>query len=187
MDEIILGKLNRIEAKLDAVIKALHEYDDDQLHCEYSGLPSVKAYDDEPQGGPCVNHDIMSWDVDGAERRMDIIGQNGNEGLHYADVDDNEFDDYGKRIIKEIVKGSSDSIGKSWMDEYYDDYIKLQASGMFFEFHPTWTGVWDKDKFAFTYEHKFSNKAKKAKDNNTQPKQKQYYKNKNSKRNENKK
>lgn len=36
------------------------------------------------------------WD----EERMDIIGQNGNEGLHYGttDEDENEFDDYGQRI-----------------------------------------------------------------------------------------
>ena len=35
-----------------------------------------------------------------AERRMDIIGQNGNEGLHYraTEEDEAEFDDYGKRI-----------------------------------------------------------------------------------------
>ena len=70
------AKILEITTKLDEVIKALHEYDDENnLHCEYSGLPSVKAYDNEK--------DILSWDVDGAERRMDIIGQNGNEGLHY--------------------------------------------------------------------------------------------------------
>jgi hypothetical protein len=36
-----------------------------------------------------------------AERRMDIIGQNGNEGLHYraTDEDEAEFDDYGARIV----------------------------------------------------------------------------------------
>ena len=68
MDEIILGKLNRIEAKLDEVIAALHEYDDENnLHCEYSGLPSVMAYDEAA-----------------ANKRMDIIGQNGNEGSHYV-------------------------------------------------------------------------------------------------------
>jgi hypothetical protein len=73
--EDIISKLERIETKLDEVIKALHEYDDENnLHCEYSGLPSVKAYDEK---------DIMIWDVDGAERRMDIIGQNGNTGEHY--------------------------------------------------------------------------------------------------------
>jgi hypothetical protein len=55
------AKILDINTKLDELIKALHEYDDDQLHCEYSGLPSVKAYDNEK--------DILSWDVDGAERR----------------------------------------------------------------------------------------------------------------------
>ena len=93
----INGILDRIDAKqkaindkLDEVIKALHEYDDDQIqHCEYSGLPSVKAYEEK---------DIMTWDVDGAERRMDIIGQNGNEGLHYDShyVTNEEADDDAK-------------------------------------------------------------------------------------------
>ena len=65
--EDIISKLERIETKLDEVIKALHEYDDDQIqHCEYSGLPSVKAYDEEA-----------------ANEQMDVIGQNGNTGEHY--------------------------------------------------------------------------------------------------------
>jgi len=69
------AKVLEITTKLDELIKALHEYDDENnLHCEYSGLPSVKAYDEK---------DIMIWDVDGVERRMDIIGQNGNTGEHY--------------------------------------------------------------------------------------------------------
>jgi hypothetical protein len=56
------AKILDINTKLDELIKALHEYDDENnLHCEYSGLPSVKAYDNEK--------DILSWDVDGAERR----------------------------------------------------------------------------------------------------------------------
>jgi hypothetical protein len=40
-----------------------------------------------------------------AERRMDIIGQNGNEGLHYraTDEDEAEFDDYGMRIPEDRV------------------------------------------------------------------------------------
>ena len=79
----IIEKLTRIETKLDELIAALHEYDDENIqHCEYSGLPSVKMYDEK---------DIMIWDVDGAERRMDIIGQNGNEGSHY--VTNEEADD----------------------------------------------------------------------------------------------
>jgi hypothetical protein len=34
-NEIIIGKLNRIEAKLDAVIKAMHDYDDDNIYKGY--------------------------------------------------------------------------------------------------------------------------------------------------------
>ena len=61
------AKVLEITTKLDELIAALHEYDDDQIqHCEYSGLPSVKAYDEE-----AVNE------------RMDVIGQNGNTGEHY--------------------------------------------------------------------------------------------------------
>ena len=36
---------------------------------------------------PCVGHDAASWDEEVAEQRMDIIGQNGNEGLHYEDYE----------------------------------------------------------------------------------------------------
>jgi hypothetical protein len=66
MNNNIIERLERIETKLDEVIAALHEYDDDQLHCEYSGLPSVMAYDETT-----------------ANERMDVIGQNGNTGEHY--------------------------------------------------------------------------------------------------------
>jgi hypothetical protein len=64
-NQIIIGKLNRIEAKLDAVIKALHEYDDDGY-----GESSFEAFMD---------------DEEAANKRMDIIGQNGNTGEHYND------------------------------------------------------------------------------------------------------
>ena len=47
---------------------------------------------------------------------------------------------------------------KDQMEEYYDDYIRLQTSGMFWEFHPTWTGVWEKDKYAFCHDRKFKKK-----------------------------
>ena len=72
-NQIILGKLNRIEAKLDEVIKALHEYDDESY-----GESSFEAF-------KLTNDYISSFNVDGAERRMDIIGQNGNTGEHYDD------------------------------------------------------------------------------------------------------
>jgi hypothetical protein len=112
------AKILDINTKLDELIKALHEYDDD-----------LSTFEDEPLQGPCSKHDEASWD----EERMDIIGQNGNEGIHYvtneeADEDAATFNDYGMRVVK------------------------------------------DKDK-----------------SNNTQPKQKQYWKNNRSKRSENKK
>jgi len=130
MTEIILDRLERIEAKLDAVIKALHEYDDDQLYCEYSGLPSVKAYDNNEYGESSFEAFQDEMELN---KRMDIIGQNGNEGSHYVtneEADEDAFNDYGARVVV------------------------------------------DKDK---------------DKSNNTQPKQKQYWKNNRSKRNNNKK
>jgi hypothetical protein len=72
------AKILDINTKLDELIAALHEYDDENnLHCEYSGLPSVMAYDETA-----------------ANERMDIIGQNGNEGIHY--VTNEEADDDAK-------------------------------------------------------------------------------------------
>jgi hypothetical protein len=51
-----------------------------------------------------------------SERRMDIIGQNGNDGLHYraTEEDEDEFDDYGKRIEK-------DRVSFEWGDEPEDE------------------------------------------------------------------
>jgi hypothetical protein len=56
-----------------------------------------------------------------AERRMDIIGQNGNEGLHYraTEEDEAEFDDYGMRITE-------DRVGFEWGDEAEDDDDELE-------------------------------------------------------------
>ena len=79
---------------------------------------------------------FADWD----EQRMDVIGQNGNEGLHYRATkededefsnedyegqfedwknetpDENEFDDYGQRIEK-------DRVGFEWGDEPEDDNL----------------------------------------------------------------
>jgi hypothetical protein len=51
-----------------------------------------------------------------AEKRMDIIGQNGNDGLHYraTEEDEAEFDDYGKRIEHPTFE---------WGDEPEDDNL----------------------------------------------------------------
>jgi hypothetical protein len=110
MNNNIIERLERIETKLDAVIAALHEYDNDGY-----GESSFEAFMDtkndimswKVDGAerilPCVGHDKASWDDEEAERRMDIIGQNGNEGLHYvtneeADEDAITFNDYAMRV-----------------------------------------------------------------------------------------
>jgi hypothetical protein len=149
MNNNIIERLERIETKLDAVIAALHEYDNDGY-----GESSFEAFMDSKDdimswkvdGAerilPCVGHDATSWDEGVINARMDIIGQNGNEGSHYVtneEADEDAFSDYGMRIAKKVMS--------------------------------------DKDNV----------RVGKDKSNNTQPKQKQYWKNNRSKRAENKK
>jgi hypothetical protein len=65
----------------------------------------------------------------------------------------------GPDFSEYVVSDTSDG---GWMNQYYSDYLKLRDSGMMFEFHPTWTGQWGKDKYAFCYEQK--NKKKQGKE-----------------------
>jgi len=81
------AKILEISTKLDAVIAAIHEYDDENIYKGYdepnealfkaAGLYNKKV-------APCIGHDAASWDEEQANKRMDIIGQNGNEGIHYV-------------------------------------------------------------------------------------------------------
>jgi hypothetical protein len=50
-NEIIIGKLNRIEAKLDAVIKAMHDYDGDDEYGESSFEAFMDAKVKDDMGG----------------------------------------------------------------------------------------------------------------------------------------
>jgi hypothetical protein len=93
------AKVLEINTKLDELIAALHNYDD-----------GLEMFEDEPKQGACSKHDMASWDEEEQlNKRMDIIGQNGNTGEHYtSEYDDyssfkrnehkDEFDDYGKRV-----------------------------------------------------------------------------------------
>jgi hypothetical protein len=87
------------------------ENDDDTLRHGFGswtndseGYEDVNKLEDEFFGG-------LKFD----EKRMDIIGQNGNEGLHYraTEEDEAEFDDYGKRIEHQTFE---------WGDEPEEDY-----------------------------------------------------------------
>lgn len=62
------AKVLEINTKLNELIKALHEYDGND---EY-GESSFEAFQDE----------------EAANKRMDIIGQNGNTGEHYDEDSD---------------------------------------------------------------------------------------------------
>jgi hypothetical protein len=97
MDEIIIGKLNRIEAKLDAVIKALHEYDDENIEDinEGYGESSFESFMDSKD-------DILNWKVDGTERRIHHVT---NEE---ADGDAATFNDYGMRVVKDKNNDTQD-------------------------------------------------------------------------------
>ncbi len=121
MNNNIIERLERIEAKLDAVIKALHEYDNDG-YGESSFESFMDIQDDitswKVDGAerilPCIGHDKASWDAEeAANKRMDIIGQNGNEGSHYvtneeADEDAATFNDYGMRVVKDKDNNTQD-------------------------------------------------------------------------------
>ena len=54
-----------------------------------------------------------------AEKRMDIIGQNGNDGLHYGIDGEDEFDDYGERIPPNKVLIDA--------KKQYDEQLKMDA------------------------------------------------------------
>jgi hypothetical protein len=86
------AKILDINTKLEELITALHEYDDENI---YSGY-------DEPNRALLKAAGLYN-EVE-ANKRMDIIGQNGNEGSHYvtneeADEDAATFDDYGMRVV----------------------------------------------------------------------------------------
>lgn len=84
---------------LKGFVSAAHEYapTPKQWDTLKNELSKVSDYEDRQQLEDDFfgAYDWMNNGQDIDEERMDIIGQNGNEGLHY---DENEFDDYGKRI-----------------------------------------------------------------------------------------
>jgi hypothetical protein len=138
--EDIIERLERIETKLDAVIKALHEYDDDNIYSGYDEpnealLKAAGLYNEKV--APCKGHDAASWDEEERlNKRMDIIGQNGNEGSHYvtneeADEDAATFNDYGMRVVKgndndiqdKRTVGEKDKhVGKKKRDKWVSPY-----------------------------------------------------------------
>ena len=112
-------KITLINEKLDELIAALHAYDDDQLEWpEPNDALKEAAAQYNEKVAPCRGHDAASWD----EERMDIIGQNGNEGSHYvsneeADEDAATFNDYGMRVVGKDKDKSNNSDKHTGVDK----------------------------------------------------------------------
>jgi len=91
------AKVLEITTKLDELIKALHEYDNDGY-----GESSFEAFQ-------LTNDYISSFNVDGAEHRMGLIGQNGNTGEHYENEIINNTQPKQKQYYKNKRSKRSDN------------------------------------------------------------------------------
>jgi len=58
--------------------------------------------------------DISNWDIEEVEKRMDIIGQNGNEGLHY---DDKEIKEYISTAEDKIMAATKSIMEKQKVED----------------------------------------------------------------------
>ena len=135
MNNNIIERLERIETKLDEVIAALHAYDGDEWPEPNDALKEA-AVQYNKLVAPCRGHDAASWDEGIINARMDIIGQNGNEGSHYvtneeADEDAATFNDYGMRVVKDndnntqdkhVVGDKDKHVGKKKRDKWVSPY-----------------------------------------------------------------
>ena len=88
-----------------------NEYEDDKDDPWYNDDPDDDP-DDEPTGPTLAEKideefDISEWDSEAAEKRMNVIGQNGNEGEHYEEdwkvVHDEKPEE--KKVTRILQKG----------------------------------------------------------------------------------
>jgi hypothetical protein len=71
-------------------------------------------WDNEKVDWPWLNEDT-NIDAEEAERRMDIIGQNGNEGLHYEENVCEDTNEWGNETEEDEDTNDNDVI--EWTDE----------------------------------------------------------------------
>jgi len=96
-------KQKEINEKLDELIAALHEYDDENIY---------KGYD-EPNVALLKAAGL--YNEAEANKRMDIIGQNGNEGSHYVT---NEEADEDAKINKPAKRTGEKKKRDKWVSPY---------------------------------------------------------------------
>jgi len=99
MNKWLTNTLNRaLEKEKEQIIKANiegteHGYRESHVFGidarPYSEKRAEQYYNERYSGKipPCVGHELASQDEEEANKRMDIIGQNGNEGIHYDNKD----------------------------------------------------------------------------------------------------
>jgi len=85
------------------------KFEDDDIELRHSYLKDSEGYESMDE----LENDFFGQ-IDESEKRMDIIGQNGNEGLHYraTDEDEDEFSNDG---------GFDGKAHFEWGDEPEDD------------------------------------------------------------------
>ena len=75
----------------------------------FSNDVETKLYSEEEE-----KMDTSDWDIEEKEKRMDIIGQNGNEGLHYDDV---EIKEYIATVEDKIMAATKSIIEKQKIED----------------------------------------------------------------------
>ena len=81
--------MRSINNKLDELIKALHEYDDDLIY--------------EPNEALLAAAEVYNEEV--ANKRMDVIGQNGNTGEHYENEIINKPATINTHNVEKLIGG----------------------------------------------------------------------------------
>jgi len=72
--------------------KEIDDYDEDWDMEESFNTELIEDIEvNEPEEIIEEKVDVSNWDIEEAEKRMDVIGQNGNEGLHYDDTEIKEY------------------------------------------------------------------------------------------------
>jgi len=151
-DEHVYTFKRELEEKIDPTIAATADFlDKEKSNFDRILEREMKAFARKIGWG--VEEDTVE---DLLERYNNPETQKRLIGLRDEEQRKFKLDDSFKKALEEAVV--SDTPVSSWMDEYKEAYDYLRNSGMFWEFHPTWTGIWDKDKYAFCHDRKFKKK-----------------------------
>ena len=97
---------------------------DDEEEDDFDPLPSDAEAELYPIEKP--KEDLSNWDIEEVEKRMDIIGQNGNEGLHY---DDKEIKEYISTAEDKIMAATKSIMEKQKIEDnkLNKEVVKLKS------------------------------------------------------------